>query len=155
MKEKEKSALKVSLSHSLLPIGIGLSLLLTEQFSGVGSLLIGYGAIAGPSAGHFYLKNTQRAITGALLRSIGIFLIYQAVFVASCEYNCPSNRRLEREFLMIAISGTALVSWSFIKGFLTLKDSARDLYSTGVRLGLLLKPGNDLKSFQVQLSYSF
>ena len=155
----QKRAHQISILHTMLPITSGLAFVFSNELKGVGALLVGYGIIVGPSTGHIYLKNSRRAITGVLIRSFGTFIISAtAIGVAIsglCERDCPSDEEIQRTFWAVAIPSAALITWSMVKGFLTLKTSARELYDKGNGLGLLLKHGNDLKSFQVQLTYSF
>ncbi len=173
-----RKGLMVSSLHTFIPIGTGVLLMtLTSDsqndYKTAGKFLFGYGLLLGPSMGHFYLKNAKRGYTGLLIRSLGTLIIAGAaigvgvsglceddcyaddILNDTCQSDCPSDAEITRTFLSLAIPSAALISWSIIKGFLSLKKSAKELHEKNEKLGLFLKPGNGFKSLQIQLTYSF
>ena len=117
-------------------------------------------------------SGSRRGVTGVLMRSSGALLIAGAAVAATvsalcepncplwdqvhgtCENNCPSDAEITRGFLALAIPGATLMVWGTIKGFLSLKDSARELHSQdkfGIRLGY----ERQSKTVQIQLTYAF
>lgn len=172
-----RAGLAFSAIHTLVPMALGTILVISDngdRASGwsAGRLLFGYGVLVGPSMGHFWLRNPGRGTTGLLIRSTGALLIASAAVAAAlgalcepncsildefngtCENDCPSDAEIMRGFYVLAIPSAALIVWSTIKGFLSLKDSARELHERN-KLGLLLGYERQSRTIQIQLTYAF
>lgn len=172
-----RKGLMISSFHTLVPIATGILLTSVSRgqtpYKTVGKLLLGYGFLLGPSMGHFYLKNARRGFTGLLIRSFGTLLIAGAAVGAAasalceddcyaddilggtCRNACPSDAEITRAFFALAIPGAVLLSWSIIKGFLSLKKSAAELQRKNEKLGFFLEYRNQFRLVQIRLTYSF
>lgn len=121
--------------------------------------VLAYGLLVGPSTGHIYLENTKRAVTGFLFRSLGATFIYGSLVAAGlsglCEYNCPSDADVERGMYFGIVAGSALIAWSAIKGFLSLEESAVELWQKRHRVDFNVLPGGEFDSLRFQLRYHF
>ncbi len=157
-KQYYQKAVQTSLFHTAAPLAAGFLLVAAEHgdLQTTGGLLLGYGLLVGPSAGHIYLENRQRAITGFLIRAFSAAAVFGAALGADlsglCEYDCPSDAEVERGLYSGVAIGSALITWSVIQGFLSLRTSARELHRR--KLGIIWGPGPGLRSLQVHFSYS-
>ena len=90
--KSESKAVRLALINTIVPIGVGSYIgfnkgaFLGDDFASVGAILIYYGMVLGPSLGHIYSNNNQRALSGALLRSATIGATYLAAFSALPDY---------------------------------------------------------------------
>lgn len=155
-----QKAQRISLLNTVLPTVAGIYLMASyDDLKKEGAWVLAYGLLVGPSTGHVYLENTKRAVTGFLFRSLGTVVVFSSLVAAGlsglCEYDCPSDAEVERGMYFGIVTGSALITWSAVKGFLSLNQSALELWQKRNRVDFNVLPGPEFGSFQLQLTYHF
>lgn len=91
----------------------------------LGSILISFGLIYGPSAGHFYSDRPFRALGGMGIRT-GSVLIFSFASFATCGWDCDSRDGSRYDTAMaLFITGLSISAFSVVYDIFTAKKSAR------------------------------
>lgn len=142
-------AKKLSILHTIIPFGAGYLMAKysdNEQWHTAGGILIGYGLLIGPSAGHFYAKDLGRAAGGVGIRFLstaGVYFSFLLFIGELFDYGSSNSSGAEIAFIAGVLTYAVGTAYSFA----TLRKSVEEYNrSASGRVRVQLAPSYDIGS---------